>query len=65
MDAGCLLVFTRLYVRVYTLEFELIETIEKRSIHEHLWRISDVHPSIEDGHTGFTLVCEMKNFFKP
>ena len=65
MDGGNILVFTRLYVQIYDSELQHLGFIEKRSIHEHVWRINDVQPYEEDGkHDGFILVCEMKNFFK-
>lgn len=66
MESGNILVFTQLYVQIYDGDFQLLGTIEKRQIHEHLWRIIDVQPYIvDDKHDGFILACEMKNFFKP
>ena len=65
-EGNNILLFTRYYTNLYDSDFNLLTQIDKKTLHEHVWRINCCQPIVSGAKPGseYILACEMKNFFK-
>ena len=57
-----ILLFTRYYTMLYDDNFNLLTQIDKKSLHEHVWRTNCCQPSVSgEDRSSYILACEMKN----
>ena len=64
-EGSNILLFTRYYIIVYESNFKQLARIDKKTIHEHVWRMNCCQPYLSSTtQSSYLLACEMKNFFK-
>ena len=57
-----ILLFTRYYTMLFDSNFNLLTQIDKKSLHEHVWRTNCCQPcTSETDQDSYLLACEMKN----